>query len=328
MYRASDPGERVWARIHGVCANTRLGRRVRTSAGAWVIAVTVLSESAPVAAGTLGYPWLPNDEARPGIAERIAPPAGAERILLAEGAFGEWLRHLPLLPGTPPVLLFDGSPKIEQTAHVAVVDLEVGSRDLQQCADAVIRLRAEWLWASGRKDEIAFDFTSGDRASWAAWRAGERPVVVGSFVRWMRRAPPEDSRAAFRSYLETVFRYAGSASLERELTPVEREASVVPGDVFIQGGHPGHAVLVVDVAEDVAASRRYFLLAQSYMPAQQVHLLRNPARADPWYLAGAPGPLVTPEWIFPPGSLRRFSPATMPVPIDRPEAPAAPRWAR
>lgn len=81
---------------------------------------------------------------------------------------------------------------------------------LQQCADAVMRLRAEWLWASGQRERVAFHFTSGDLAAWPAWRAGERPFVVGSYVRWMKRAAADDSYAAFRSYLETVFRYAGS----------------------------------------------------------------------------------------------------------------------
>ncbi len=306
MFRTGHPAQRVWMRIHGVCAHTRLGRWAGSTAGSWVIPVTLVSAITPAAAGTLRYPWLASGEARPGIAERIAPPRGAERIALAADDFGEWLRQLPLLPGTPDVLLFDGSPKHDQTAHVAVLDLDVGERDLQQCADAVIRLRAEWLRASGRADAIGFRFTSGDLARWSAWRTGERPVVLGRFVRWFRRAGPDDSDASFRAYLDTVFRYAGSASLEGELMPVEAESAVLPGDVFIQGGHPGHAVLVVDVAADPTTARRYFLLAQSYMPAQQVHVLRNPARADAWYVAGAPGPLVTPEWVFPPRSLRRF----------------------
>jgi hypothetical protein len=167
-------------------------------------------------------------------------------------------------------------------------------------------LRAEWLRAAGHGDRIAFHFTSGDLASYDRWIAGERPLVVRSWVTWIRRAERDDSYAGFRAYLDTVFRYAGSASLARELEPVADRNAVEIGDVFIEGGHPGHAVLVVDVARDPASGRRFFLLAQSYMPAQQVHVLRNPRRGDPWYAAGDPGPLVTPEWIFPPRSLARF----------------------
>ena len=76
--------------------------------------------------------------------------------------------------------------------------------------------------------------------------------------------------------------------------------------MFVHGGSPGHAVLVVDAACD-ARGRRMFLLAQSYMPAQDIHVLRNPARADDaWYPALAAGSLRTPEWTFDYRELRRF----------------------
>lgn len=49
------------------------------------------------------------------------------------------------------------------------------------------------------------------------WSAGLRPRVDGNRVRWESIAEPDRSYASFRSYLETVFTYAGSASLELEL---------------------------------------------------------------------------------------------------------------
>ena len=41
------------------------------------------------------------------------------------------------------------------------------------------------------------------------------------------------------------------------------------------------------------------------MPAQQMHVLKNPAAADgsPWYPAAFDGELVTPEWTFAAGAL-------------------------
>src|SRR5262249_12957113 len=121
------------------------------------------------------YAWLQ------GIPQRtvasIVPPAGFRRVDAARQSFGEWLRGLPLRPGRPDVRLVNGQLKGNQQAQYAVVDIDVGRRDLQQCADAVIRLRAEYLFATRRTDAIAFHFTSGDVASWADWRAGLRPVV-------------------------------------------------------------------------------------------------------------------------------------------------------
>jgi hypothetical protein len=242
------------------------------------------------------------------IQERIAPPPGFRRVPEAAGSFGAWLRKLPLKPGRPPVRLFDGRPKANQNAHWAVVDIDVGHGDLQQCADAVMRLRAEYLRSVGAENAICFRFTNGEPARWSAWRDGFRPRVRGDRVTWLKSAARDGSYASFRRYLDMVFTYAGSASLERELDRVSDPRRVQAGDVFIQGGHPGHAVLVVDVAED-AAGRRAVLLVQSYMPAQDIHVLRNPAaRENPWYVITGDDPLLTPEWEFPRGALRRFPP--------------------
>ncbi|HUT36940.1 MAG TPA: DUF4846 domain-containing protein [Planctomycetota bacterium] len=254
------------------------------------------------------YPWAAAYDAAQALAARIPPPKGAERVALAAGSFADWLRHLPLRPGRPDVLLFNGQKKANQGAHVAVVALDVGSRDLQQCADAVIRLRAEYLFSLGRTGDIAFTFTSGDRAEWAKWAEGHRPRVSGSQVRWARTAARDASYQSFRRYLDTVFTYAGTLSLSRELRAVAKPEEMQAGDVFIQGGSPGHAVLVVDVAADARAGKTFFLLAQSYMPAQEMHVLKNPSDAalSPWYALDFGETLVTPEWRFPRSSLKRF----------------------
>jgi hypothetical protein len=145
---------------------------------------------------------------------------------------------------------------------------------LQQCADAVMRLWAEYRYARGAA--IAFHPDPGKpRALRFDARSGDRRA----FERWLIR----------------VFADAGSASLAAELRPVRDGAQ--PGDVLIQGGYPGHAVLVLDVAVG-SDGRRWLLLGQSYMPAQEFHVLRNPATpGSPWYDAAALSTgLQTPEW--------------------------------
>jgi hypothetical protein len=251
------------------------------------------------------YPWLGEGTPPAGIDARIPAPAGYVREVAAEGSFEAWLRRLPLLPGRPPVLLHDGRRKGNQDAHHAVVDIDVGRRDLQQCADAVMRLRAEYLYAAGRAAAISFHATSGDALPFARWQRGERPRLAGSRLLWVGGGSADSSHAAFRRYLDLVFTYAGSQSLAGELRPVPM-ADLRAGDVFIRGGFPGHAVIVVDTARDPSSGRRVFLLAQSYMPAQQVHVLRNPARDDPWYELVPGVPVVTPEWTFQAHELRRF----------------------
>ena len=268
-----------------------------------------LSCSAVVfAAQAPAYPWPQARDETQTLASRFAPPEGYQRTREPRGSFGEWLRRLPLKKGCPDVLLFNGQKKGNQAAHAAVVDIDVGDRDLQQCADAVMRLRAEFLRSAGQAAAVSFHFTSGDRCDLARWLEGWRPVVRGQAVRWTRSAAPDASYATFRRYLDTLFTYAGTQSLSKELRPVASPADMQVGDVFIQGGSPGHAVLVADMAVHAQTGKRLFLLVQSYMPAQEVHVLRNPSDAtlSPWYRGDFGGALVTPEWTFRASDLRRF----------------------
>jgi hypothetical protein len=111
--------------------------------------------------------------------------------------------------------------------------------------------------------------------------------LKGSFAGWLRNVPLKRDR--------TVRLYDGSAKSDQEsqfavLEDIEfRTAQGIRlnfgewaagqrlkvaggrlvGDVFIRGGSPGHAMLVVDMGED-AAGRKIYLVAQSYMPSQLI----------------------------------------------------------
>jgi hypothetical protein len=238
------------------------------------------------------------------LASRFKPPPGTQRISLDSLGFGHYLRHLPLKPNGSPVLLHNGLPKRRQGVHAAVIDMSLGPRDLQQCADAVMRLRAEFLFATGRQDEIAFRLTNGFKVEWKRWRQGERVIVNGNQCRWAAGAEPDESHRALLTYLDLVFTYAGTLSLSRELADAQVKP-IEPGDVFILGGSPGHAMLVMDVARS-ADSRAYFLLAQSYMPAQEIHVVVNPNTAlGAWYSLDGDA-LRTPEWTFAWSDRRRW----------------------
>ncbi len=252
------------------------------------------------------YSWHDSESSLVTLSDSIKPPSGYKQITIGDNSFGAWLRGLPLLQNSDTVYLFNGDKKFNQLAHHSIIDIDVGSRDLQQCADAAMRLRAEYLYSKGDYEKIHFNFTSGDKASWLDWAAGIRPVIKGNQVSWKKKASKDRSYRSFRRYLDVIFTYAGSASLSRELKKVVNPAKILPGDVFIQGGYPGHAVIVIDVANNDQGDR-IFLLAQSYMPAQQIHVLNNPKFWNgPWYHAKSSGKLITPEWIFNYSDLMRF----------------------
>jgi Domain of unknown function (4846) len=259
----------------------------------------------PVPATAQPYAWT-HATAAETLAARFTPPPGFMREPLAATSFGAWLRNLPLKPVGAAVMLFDGSIKPKQDVHAAVIDIDTGTRDLQQCADAIMRLRAEWLYAAGRPGEIAFNYTSGQRVDFARWSKGERPAPDGRT--WKATAQADASYASFKRYLVQIFAYAGTASLEKELKPLAAGTAVQVGDVFIKGGFPGHAVLVADVVRAASPNEVRFLLIQSFMPAQDMHVLKQApdGAVSPWYAASADGSLVTPEWTFPAGSHRRW----------------------
>jgi hypothetical protein len=250
-------------------------------------------------------PW-PHAATAPSLAAAIPTPSGYVRTHEAQGSFGQWARLLPLKPADAPVRLFNGRLKENQSAQTRVIDIDVGKRDHQQCADAVMRLRAEYLYSLGKHDGICFRATNGAALPWVQWAGGSRPRVAGRKIEWRKTAAADTSWPTFRRYLDFVFIYAGTYSLAKELLPVAADDPVQPGDVFIEGGFPGHAVIVVDVAENTR-KQRVFLLAQSYMPAQDVHVLRGAKdSAGPWYHFPVGNALATPEWTFSPARRMRF----------------------
>lgn len=282
-------------------------RRACLRSAAFVLtASTLLLQSANMSIADTRHPWPQSTHRTETLAERLSPPLGFQRIPVETSSFAAFLRNLPMKPGDAPVMLFNGKVKPRQDLHVAVVDIDVEKRDLQQCADAVMRLRAEWLWSADKKDRIAFDYTGGGRVAYSRFAAGAQPSEDGKT--WRSGGTLDKSYAGFRRYMTNVFVYAGTFSLARELKAVPGGDSPEIGDVVIKGGFPGHAVLVMDMTENKATGEKRFLLAQSYMPAQDIHILKNPQARDgsPWYPAPITWPLVTPEWTFEKGSLERW----------------------
>lgn len=242
------------------------------------------------------------------IEERFLPPSGFVREVTSPNSFSFFLRNLSLKDYGSPVLLYNGRPKANQV-YESVIAMDIGKKDLQQCADAVIRLRAEYLYQEKKYDDIHFNFTNGFKADYKKWMEGNRIKVIGNNVKWEKIAEERDDYETFQEYLETVFMYAGTLSLEKELISVDDYNDIRVGDVLIQGGSPGHAVIVFDVVVDKNNGNKAYLLGQSYMPAQEIHILKNPEGINnsPWYLVQEDDLIRTPEWTFSRNNLKRFS---------------------
>lgn len=256
------------------------------------------------------YPWHADPSidaaaATDSLRQRFAPPPGFARVDVPDGSFGHWLRHLPLAaPGTP-VRSFTGALHLpaDHRNIAAVTTLDIGARDLQQCADAIMRLHAEWLWQQGRADEASYP-SGGGPIPWKRYVAGGYPALSGNTFVWKSRGPRKSDHATYRKYLDAVFSWANTVALEQKTRVVERE-QLRPGDFFVLAGNPGHSVLVLDIAENAKGERRA-LLGQSFMPAQSFQVLR-PNKTAVWFSLSDEEGVKTPFWRrFPWTSARRL----------------------
>lgn len=254
------------------------------------------------------YPWARRSSGYAPLSARIPPPEGFSRVPAARGSFTYWLRHLPLLPPRTPVRSYQGRVILpaDHKSLAAVVDLDLSKRDRQQCADTIMRLRGEFHHARGRPGSTRFRWAGGKRFGYGDWRRGLRPVRQGRRWTFQSKARPGRGYANFRRYLEYMFTWTGTLHLAGE--PRVSPKEILPGDFFIQGGSPGHTVVVLDMARGPQGKIR-LLVGQGFMPAQDLHLMRA-ANGNPWFDWDPPwarAVMVTPFWRpFTKADLRRF----------------------
>jgi hypothetical protein len=237
----------------------------------------------------------------------ISLPTGFNYAENNDTIYAHWLLDLGLKENKT-VYLYNGDLKPDQNVQYGVLNIDIGKKDLVQCADAVIKLRADFLFAKHRYSELNFTVTSGDSISFEKWLKGFRWKEHGSKLRsYKTNMVVSDSQKEFNKFMELVYSYCGSYSLSKELRPVSDINTIQPGDVFVKGGFPGHAITVMAVAKN-SAGERIFLLSQGYMPAQDIHILKNynNPKLSPWYSVKDIYPLYTPQWQFQTGSLKRW----------------------
>lgn len=271
-------------------------------------------DSLLVPKGKPTYSWIttPANHWEATVANRIDVPEGFLRDSVGAGSFAEWLRFLPLEAEGSKVMYYNGEEKPYQQFHEAVIDIDIGKQDLQQCADATMRLRAEYQYATKDYGNIRFNFTNGDPALYSKWRQGYGITLSNNRLKWVKSSKANASYSSFKRYMRWVFMYAGTASLSKEVTYISNLKEMKIGDIIIQGGFPGHAVIVVDMAHHPTTGKKVFLLAQSYMPAQSIHILKNPinTKLSPWYSIDeclTEGAIITTQWNFLNSHLARFN---------------------
>ena len=241
--------------------------------------------------------------------------------------YAQWLLNRKLFPFDHKVRYYNGEEKQNSNGRNNIISVGVlkydlvgtfsknkeRPADLQQCADACIRLWAEYLWEHKMYDKIHFKNAPGFVFSYKKWAEGYRVHFDKNWkASWSKDAGVDYSYTTFRKYLSLVFTYCGTATLAKEMMPV-KSTDIQPGDILIWGGSPGHAVTVMDVLRNKQTGKLKVMFSQSYMPAQEIEILANNEDnyrwtekytkgmwVSPWFeIDEEKSPVInTPQWTF------------------------------
>ena len=131
------------------------------------------------------------DSAAKTMVSRYAAQSGYQRLSYEKSTFQYYLSNFPLKSIDAKVYYYNGEPKANKAVYASAFDIDVGKKDLQQCADVIIRLRAEYLYGQKRHNEIHFDFTNGFGVDYTKWAEGYRLKISGNNTSWYK-AKEED----------------------------------------------------------------------------------------------------------------------------------------
>ncbi len=224
------------------------------------------------------------------VINRFLTPLGYHRVPVKPASFAEYLQRLPLKPAGTPARTYTGETAFTDAYTAAVVDMNLTGADHQHCPEAVMRLRAEYLYRQKKYSKIAFHFDNGFLCDFVHYADGYR-CQNGN---WAATAKKDYSYNNFQRYLDLVFTNSGVSSLQRQLKKVKNAAEVQAGDVFIRDMAPAHCFIVIHVIEN-KKHRRQFLLAQGFAPAQDIQILRY--EDGPWFSMEKPSGMLYGELI-------------------------------
>jgi hypothetical protein len=153
--------------------------------------------------------FIPADK----VSTRFNAPAGYSRWQPRPAVLALTCKTCQLLPAGTRTKTYTGDVARTDPYTAAVIDMSIGSQDLQQCADAVMRLRAEYLFQRQDYRSISFNFTSGFKCDFEHYANGYRY----SNDRWVQKAKKDYGYASFMRYMTLVFSYAGTLSLGKRV---------------------------------------------------------------------------------------------------------------
>ena len=212
-------------------------------------------------------------------------------------SMAQFMRQLPVKKQNDKVKLYTGEDKEVQDSNIAILNMRLDDRSLQQRASSIMRLYSEYFWMNQEFDKISYKIADGFTMEYQKWIEGNRVSVNGNQASWYTDGATGDSYQSLCSYLDYYFGYSGMESLINASAPASVNNLQV-GDFFVDKDKQ-YAAMVVDVAENEDGNK-CFLLASGGTPGQDIEILKNPAHTtngDPWYyVAEVTSSFKTPEF--------------------------------
>ncbi|MDR1406197.1 MAG: DUF4846 domain-containing protein [Prevotellaceae bacterium] len=215
---------------------------------------------------------------------RFDVPHGYQRTDTTPASFAFFLRHLPLLPSGTPVKFHDGAANAA-CSPAAVIDMETGDKNLQQHAQAVMRLWAEYLFEQQRFPDIHFHIDNGERIPYEQWAEGMKLVIDGKAY-WTKTPSNPRQYRTFRRYLNFIFTNSSFRTLAQDVE-LSTAPHIAPGDMLTPGNDTDSVVvMILDAAVHRQTGEMVVLLVSGGSPAQSLHVLQNTAEdhtAGAWF---------------------------------------------
>ncbi len=218
----------------------------------------------------------------PELAQIFSVPAGYHRITVMPQSFAGFLRRLPLHTGRKAVRDYRGQifKNVADSTVAAIVNLHIRGKKLEQCMDIIQRLYAEFCLQTAREDSIRFLLPDRSILSWKDWKQGWRPQRKSEMFPLKKNARPDRSRRNFEAYLWEIFYYSGTQTAYFGLQKVEPQ-NIRIGDLIIKQGRRGHAVILLDLAENDVGDKKG-IFGQGDTPACEFYILKN-RDGLPWF---------------------------------------------
>jgi hypothetical protein len=192
------------------------------------------------------------------VTSRISPPAGFQRIPVADDSFAASLRHLNLKrPRTNAQVR--GQDSLCDGEIVAVIDEPPLLTEEGKGVGGIIRLWGLFRWTQPRRPEIRFGLEKGESATWRDWRDGLRPRERQGRILFVQVGVPDGSQTNYLRYLTFVAENAGFVSLKRDLDIVLAD-DLAPGDIIAaEASGKARTGFILDICRNARGDKRFLI---------------------------------------------------------------------